>query len=94
MSIPARLMRTGLLLGEQGINTLQHATVMIIGVGAVGGYALEAIARAGVGHIIGWTLILLTRPMSIARFWHSPQQSDAKKLPSPRSVSKKLTPIA
>ena len=52
MSIPARLMRTGLLLGEQGINALQHATVMIIGVGAVGGYALEAIARAGVGHII------------------------------------------
>lgn len=52
MSIPPRLMRTGLLLGEKGIKNLQNATVMIIGVGAVGGYALEAIARAGVGHII------------------------------------------
>ena len=52
MSIPARLMRTGLLLGEDGIKALQSSTVMIIGVGAVGGYALEAIARAGVGHII------------------------------------------
>lgn len=52
MSISPRLMRTGLLLGEQGIEKLQHATVMVAGVGAVGGYALEAIARAGVGHLI------------------------------------------
>lgn len=52
MTIPARLMRTGLLLGEEGVKKLQNSTVMIIGVGAVGGYALEAIARAGVGHII------------------------------------------
>ncbi len=47
-----RIMRTALLLGEKGIKRLQKATVMIVGVGAVGGYALEAIARSGVGHII------------------------------------------
>lgn len=52
MSIPPRLMRTGLLVGEKGVAALQGSTVMIIGVGAVGGYALEAIARAGIGHII------------------------------------------
>ena len=52
MTISSRLMRTGLLVGEQGIQALQQATVMIVGVGAVGGYALEAIARAGIGHII------------------------------------------
>ena len=52
MTISPRVMRTGLLIGEQGIQVLRQATVMIIGVGAVGGYALEAIARAGVGHII------------------------------------------
>lgn len=52
MTISPRLMRTGLLVGEQGIQALQQATVMIVGVGAVGGYALEAIARAGIGHII------------------------------------------
>ena len=52
MSISPRLMRTGLLLGEQGIEALQQATVMVAGVGAVGGYALEAVARAGVGHLI------------------------------------------
>lgn len=47
-----RFMRTKLLLGEDGLKRLQQATVMIIGLGAVGGYALEAIARAGVGHLI------------------------------------------
>lgn len=52
MSISPRLMRTGLLLGAQGIEHLQQATVMVVGVGAVGGYALEAIARSGVGHLI------------------------------------------
>lgn len=47
-----RLMRTKLLLGEEGIAKLQHACVMIIGLGAVGGYALEGIARSGVGKLI------------------------------------------
>lgn len=47
-----RFMRTRLLLGEQGIENLKKSTVMIIGLGAVGGYALEATARAGVGHLI------------------------------------------
>lgn len=47
-----RLMRTRLLLGDEGINRLQNAAVMIVGLGAVGGYALEAVARAGVGKLI------------------------------------------
>ena len=48
----ARLMRTKLLLGEKGITNLANSKVMIVGLGAVGGYALEAIVRAGAGHII------------------------------------------
>ena len=51
MSNP-RLMRTELLLGSKGISALQNSTVMIIGLGAVGGYTLEAIARSGVGKLI------------------------------------------
>lgn len=47
-----RFMRTRLLLGEEGVNRLQKASVMVVGLGAVGGYALEAIARAGVGKLI------------------------------------------
>ena len=48
----ARFMRTELLLGKEGIQKLKEATVMVVGLGAVGGYALEALARAGVGNLI------------------------------------------
>lgn len=47
-----RFHRTEMLLGSAGMHKLKNASVMIIGLGAVGGYALEAIARAGVGHLI------------------------------------------
>ncbi len=47
-----RFMRTSILLGEEGMNKLYHSRVMIVGLGAVGGYALEAIARAGIGNLI------------------------------------------
>lgn len=47
-----RLLRTEMLLGREGMQKLKDATVMIAGLGAVGGYALEAVARAGVGHLI------------------------------------------
>ena len=41
--------RIGQLLGEEAVEQLHRSFVMICGVGAVGGYALEALARAGVG---------------------------------------------
>lgn len=47
-----RLKRTRMLLGEKGMTCLRQATVMVVGLGAVGGYALEALARAGVGHLV------------------------------------------
>ena len=43
--------RTEMLLGSDGVERLASARVAIFGVGGVGGYAAEAIARAGVGHI-------------------------------------------
>ncbi len=46
-----RLMRTRLLLGDEKLKKLQDATIMIIGCGAVGSYAIEALARAGIGHL-------------------------------------------
>lgn len=48
----SRFMRTELLLGAEKMQKLKNSTVMIVGVGAVGGYALEAVARSGVGNII------------------------------------------
>ncbi len=46
-----RLSRMRLMVGETGIETLKNAHVMIVGCGAVGSYAIEALARAGVGHL-------------------------------------------
>lgn len=43
--------RTELLVGAAGIQRLRNASVAVFGLGGVGGYAAEAIARAGVGHI-------------------------------------------
>lgn len=44
--------RTKLLLGTDGVDKLEHSTVMVLGVGGVGSYAAEGLARAGVGRLI------------------------------------------
>ncbi len=44
-----RFSRTELLLGEEAMRRLQSARVAIFGVGGVGGYVVEALARSGVG---------------------------------------------
>lgn len=41
--------RTALLLGEENLERLQNARVAVFGVGGVGGYAVEALARSGIG---------------------------------------------
>ena len=46
-----RFQRTILLTGEGGFEKLCSAHVLILGVGGVGAYAAEQIARAGVGKI-------------------------------------------
>lgn len=43
--------RTQLLLGEKGINCLKNKKVIIFGVGGVGSYVAESLARTGVGMI-------------------------------------------
>ena len=41
--------RTKLLLGEENLDKLKSKRVAVFGVGGVGGYAVEALARSGVG---------------------------------------------
>lgn len=43
--------RTAQLLGQEGIDKLKNAHVILFGLGGVGGYACEALARAGVGRL-------------------------------------------
>ena len=43
--------RTQLLLGQDGMDRLANARVAVFGVGGVGGFTVEALARSGVGAI-------------------------------------------
>jgi tRNA A37 threonylcarbamoyladenosine dehydratase len=43
--------RTRLLIGDEPLSRLWQARVAVFGVGGVGGYVVEALARAGIGHI-------------------------------------------
>ena len=44
--------RTELIYGEPAVNDLHNKKVAIFGVGGVGGYVVEALARTGVGHFV------------------------------------------
>lgn len=46
------LSRTELLLGEAAMEKLANSTVAIFGVGGVGGFVAEALARSGVGKMV------------------------------------------
>ena len=43
--------RTAMLLGEDGVARLKKARVAVFGLGGVGGYVVEALARAGIGQL-------------------------------------------
>ena len=41
--------RTAMLVGEEMLDNFRNSTVAVIGVGGVGGYVVEALARTGIG---------------------------------------------
>ncbi len=47
-----RFNRIKALLGDDAMTKLKNATVMVVGCGAVGSFAVESLARSGVGHIV------------------------------------------
>ncbi len=46
-----RFIRTGALIGGEGIEKLKNSHIIVVGLGGVGGHALEALVRAGIGQI-------------------------------------------
>lgn len=46
------LARSQMLLGEQAIEKLKYSRVAVFGLGGVGSYAVEALARTGVGSLV------------------------------------------
>ena len=46
-----QFIRTAMLLGEDSVEKLRAARVAVFGIGGVGGYTVEALARAGIGAI-------------------------------------------
>lgn len=52
MSRLHRFSRTELLIGPAGQRKLKESTVMVFGLGGVGGFAAEALCRAGIGRLI------------------------------------------
>ena len=49
--IHEQFLRTQMLLGTEALEKLQNARVAVFGIGGVGGYTVEALARSGVGQL-------------------------------------------
>ena len=47
-----RFARTELLLGKEKLEKLAGSTVAVFGIGGVGSFVVEALARAGIGHLV------------------------------------------
>ena len=46
-----QFLRTQMLLGTEALERLQQARVAVFGIGGVGGYTVEALARSGIGQL-------------------------------------------
>jgi len=66
----ARFTRIQRLLGEERFQLLSQSRITVVGVGAVGGYAVEGLARAGVGqlHLVDFDTV---EPSNINRQIHA-----------------------
>lgn len=49
--MPEQFSRTELLLGQEAMDRLRRSRVAVFGIGGVGGYVVEALARAGIGRL-------------------------------------------
>ena len=47
-----KFLRTEILIGTAAMERLRASTVAVFGIGGVGSFAVEALARAGIGHLV------------------------------------------
>ena len=47
-----KFIRSAMLLGQEGIESLSNKKVAVFGIGGVGSFVVEALARTGVGHLV------------------------------------------
>ena len=52
IKMPSKDDRTKLLIGNDGVEALRKSKVAIFGLGGVGSYVVEGLARAGIGKLI------------------------------------------
>ena len=50
--MPNQFSREELLIGKEAVEKLKNSKVAVFGIGGVGSFVVEGLARAGVGHIV------------------------------------------
>ena len=73
------LERTELLLGEEKLGRLRRAHVLVVGLGGVGAYAAEMIARAGVGRMTVADADTVNGRTSTASSWRCTRPSGGRR---------------
>ena len=61
--------RTTLIIGDEALEKLKNATVAVFGIGGVGSYTVEALARAGIGHLILIDSDHVSKSLSLIHIW-------------------------
>ena len=84
--------RTALQLGEEAVERLAAARVAVFGIGGVGGYAVEALARSGIGTLDLIDTTRLPSPISIDKSSPPIIPSDSTKLMPQKSGSSPSIP--
>ena len=59
--------RTKIVIGQDGIDLLRNANILVFGIGGVGSYVVEGLVRAGIGNltIVDFDTVDITNILSL-----------------------------